>query len=205
MNASVQATDSGGRRTFRRAITFLVLALPCIALADPPSWAPAHGWRKKHDPAYAGYSGRSWEYDYGVQSGHCNREDIGAVLGGIAGGTIGAQVGSGSGRVVAVVVGTVVGAAVGAEIGRRMDRTDRSCVGHALELARDGQSVAWRNPASGVTFQLTPLPQPATRDGCRRFRLVATGRFGLSEGRATACPDPQGVWDLAPEALMSRR
>ena len=27
-------------------------------LASPPDWAPAHGWRKKNDPAYAGYSGR---------------------------------------------------------------------------------------------------------------------------------------------------
>ena len=205
MNAHVQTTGSGGRRGIRRALALLVLALPCIAIAAPPSWAPAPGWRKKNDPTYAGYSGRTWDDDYGVRSGSCNREDVGAVLGGIAGGVAGAELGPDGGRAVAIVIGTVIGAAVGAEIGRRMDKADRSCVGHALELARDGQSVTWINPASGVTYQLTPVAQLAASDACRRFRLIATGSFGLSEGRATACPGANGVWNLAPEAKMSRR
>jgi surface antigen len=193
------------RRVLRRALVLVAIALPCIALADPPSWAPAHGWRKKHDPTYAGYSGRSWNDDFGVQSGRCNREDVGAILGGLAGGTVGAEVGKDGGRAVAIVVGTVIGAAIGAEIGRRMDKTDRSCVGHSLELARQGQSVTWVNDASGVTYQLTPVDQAQASDGCRRFLLIATGAFGLSEGRTTACPGTDGVWDLPPEAKMTRR
>jgi surface antigen len=200
-----QVTGSRERRTFSRAFAILTLALPCIALAAPPSWAPAHGWRKKNDPAYAGYSGRSWNDDYGVQSGHCNREDVGAVLGGITGGAVGAEIGRDGSRAVAIVVGTVIGAAIGAEIGRRMDRTDRSCAGHALELARDGQSVTWMNAATGVTWQITPVDQAVSADGCRKFRLIATGKFGLSEGRTTACPGDDGTWDLAPEVKMSRR
>jgi surface antigen len=140
-----------------------------------------------------------------VQSGHCNREDVGAVLGGITGGVIGAEVGQDGNRAVAIVVGTVIGAAIGAEIGRRMDKTDRSCAGHALELARDGQSVTWMNAATGVTWQLTPVDQAVSVDGCRKFRLIATGKFGLSEGRTTACPGDDGTWDLAPEVKMSRR
>jgi surface antigen len=103
------------------------------------------------------------------------------------------------------VVGTVIGAAIGAEIGRRMDRTDRSCVGHSLELARQGQRVTWMNSATGVTYQLTPVDQSPASDGCRRFLLIATGAFGLSEGRTTACPGTDGVWDLPPEAKMTRR
>jgi surface antigen len=200
-----QVTGSRERRTVFRAFAILMLALPCLALAAPPSWAPAHGWRKKNDPAYAGYSGRSWNDDYGVQSGHCNREDVGAVLGGITGGAVGAEIGRDGSRAVAIVVGTVIGAAIGAEIGRRMDKTDRSCAGHALELARDGQSVTWINAATGVTWQLTPVDQAVSADGCRKFRLIATGKFGLSEGRTTACPGDDGTWDLAPEVKMSRR
>jgi surface antigen len=200
-----QVTGSRERRTVFRAFAILMLALPCLALAAPPSWAPAHGWRKKNDPAYAGYSGRSWSDDYGVQSGHCNREDVGAVLGGITGGAVGAEIGRDGSRAVAIVVGTVIGAAIGAEIGRRMDKTDRSCAGHALELARDGQSVTWINAATGVTWQLTPVDQAVSADGCRKFRLIATGKFGLSEGRTTACPGDDGTWDLAPEVKMSRR
>src|SRR5262245_15623667 len=111
--------------------------------ADPPSHAPAHGWRKKHDPYYVGYTGRQWDHDYGIVEGHCNREEIATAVGAVIGGVIGSQVGDDSGRVVAIVVGTVIGAAIGHAIGRELDDRDRACVGHALELASDGQSVRW--------------------------------------------------------------
>jgi surface antigen len=185
------------------------MALPCAALATPPAWAPAHGWRKQNDPTYAGYSGRAWDYDYGVRSGACDRDRIGQVLGGViggvAGGAIGSEVASGrTERNVAIVVGTVVGAAIGSEIGRRMDRTDRSCVGHSLELADYGQSVRWTNPNTRVTYQLTPLDAEHGHDGCRRFLLIAHGSFGLNEGRTVACTDGRGVWQLEDDRLTRR-
>ena len=142
--------DLRARRVLARLALVLLIALPCIALAAPPAWAPAHGWRKKHDPAYAGYSGRQWERDYGVSLGRCDRAAVGAVLGGAAGGVIGSQVGEGGQRGVATVIGAVIGATVGAEIGRRMDQADRSCVGHALELATPGQTVTWTNRNTAV-------------------------------------------------------
>lgn len=194
-----------GQDILAKVIVATALALPCIALATPPSWAPAHGWRKKNDPTYAGHSGRQWDYDYGVRTGRCDRTEIGAVLGGVAGAAIGSEVGKGDNRVVAMVVGTVIGAAIGAEIGRRMDKTDRYCVGHALELADAGETVSWSNPATRVSYQLTPLDRGVSENGCRKFRLVATGGFGLSEGRTTACTDSNGVWNLAPDARMTRR
>ena len=193
------------RRILPKALVVTALTLPCLALATPPPWAPAHGWRKKNDPTYPGYSGHYWEYDYGVRSGHCDRAEIGAVLGGVAGAVIGSEVGKGDNRVVAMVVGTVIGAAIGSEIGRHMDKTDRYCVGHALELAKPGQTVSWSNPNTRVNYQLTPLDKGVSEDGCRKFRLVATGGFGLSEGRTTACAGPDGVWNLAPDARMTRR
>jgi len=193
------------RRILGRALLVLLVTLPCIALATPPSWAPAHGWRKKNDPGYAGYSGRSWSDDYGVHSGRCDRTAVGAVLGGVAGGVIGAEAGKGDQRTVAIVVGTVIGAVIGAEIGRRMDKADRSCVGHALELAAPGQAVTWTNPATGVSYKLTPSEPRQGSNGCRKFRLVATGTFGLSEGRTVACPAPDGTWSLSPEVQLGRR
>lgn len=183
----------------------LLLSLPTAVPADPPDWAPAHGWRRQHDGTYAGYSGHAWTSDYGVQSGRCDRAGIGALLGGLAGGAIGAGVSGDGSRVVAIAVGTVIGAAIGADIGRRMDKADRACTGHALELAAAGKTVTWINGGSGITYQLTPLDVKPSADGCRRFRLVATGPFGLSEGRATACPDDEGTWQLAPEARLSQR
>jgi surface antigen len=193
------------RRILARALLALLIALPCIALAAPPSWAPAHGWRKKNDPTYAGYSGRSWSDDYGVRSGRCDRAEVGAVLGGVAGGVIGAEAGKGDQRAVAIVVGTVIGAVIGAEIGRRMDQADRSCVGHTLELAAPGQTVTWTNANTGVSYKLTPSDKSEGANGCRKFRLVATGGFGLSEGRTVACPAPDGTWNLSPEVQLGRR
>ena len=205
LEPAVPALSPRTRRIVARALLVLCIALPCIALATPPSWAPAHGWRKKNDPAYAGYSGRSWDSDYGVRSGRCDRAGIGAVLGGVAGGVIGSEVGKGDGRTVAIVVGTVIGASIGAEIGRRMDQTDRSCVGHALELAAPGQTVTWSNINTGVAYKLTPNDADAGAGGCRRFRLTATGSFGLSEGRTVACPSADGTWTLSPEIKLGRR
>jgi surface antigen len=203
--SSWQSLDPRTRRVLVRLLLALLIALPCIAIATPPSWAPAHGWRTKNDPHYAGYSGRSWERDYGVSDGRCDRAQIGAVLGGVAGGAIGADVGRGDQRAVAIVLGTVIGATIGAEIGRRMDRTDRSCVGHALELAGPDQTVRWTNYNTGVAYQLTPRRAELTDDGCRKFRLVATGSFGLSEGRAVACPSPDGTWSLASDTRLGQR
>jgi surface antigen len=193
----------------QRAGIALLMALPCAALATPPSWAPAHGWRKQNDPTYAGYSGRAWDYDYGVRSGSCDRGRIGQVLGGVvggvAGGAIGGEIAKGStDRSVAIVIGTVIGAAIGSEVGRRMDKTDRSCVGHSLELADYGQSVRWTNPNTRVTYQLTPLDAEQGLDGCRRFLLIAHGSFGLSEGRTVACTDGSGVWQSEDDRLTRR-
>ncbi len=49
------------------ALAALAAALTLPALADPPSHAPAHGWRKKNDPYYVGYTGRHWNDDFGVR------------------------------------------------------------------------------------------------------------------------------------------
>jgi len=202
---SIQSLDPRTRRVLARVLLVLLIALPCIALATPPAWAPAHGWRKKNDPEYAGYSGRQWVDDYGVSDGRCDRAEIGAVLGGVTGGVIGAEVGKGENRAVATVVGAVIGAAIGAEIGRRMDKADRSCVGHSLELASPGQTIKWTNHNTGVAYQLTPRSEEVTAAGCRKFRLVATGSFGLSEGRAVACPAPDGTWTLASDTRLGQR
>jgi uncharacterized membrane protein YeaQ/YmgE (transglycosylase-associated protein family) len=201
------------RASVRKAGLALVVAIPCAVMAAPPDWAPAHGWRKKHDPNYAGYkgySGKDWDSDYGVQSGSCDRgrvgQVVGGVVGGVAGGAIGAEVAKNSeNRTVAIVVGTVIGAAIGSEVGRRMDKTDRSCVGHSLELVAANQSVKWTNPNTRVTYQLTPLEDRPREDGCRRFRLIAHGAFGLSEGRTMACPDGAGAWRLAEDRRVSQR
>lgn len=167
--------------------------------ADPPDHAKAHGWRKKNDPHYVGYTGRNWERDYGVVAGSCNRKEIGTVVGAVVGGAIGSQVGDGNGRTVAIILGSVLGAVVGREIGRDLDEGDRACVGHALELAKSGQPVRWLNEQTKVNYVLTPLAAIAgdSKD-CRRFAIKAThgGKSKTSKGRA--CRGSEGNWKMVP-------
>lgn len=166
------------------------------ALSDPPDHAPAHGWRKKHDPRYVGYTGREWDRDYGVREGSCHRKEIGTVVGAVVGGAIGSQIGDGTGRTVAIIVGSVLGGVIGREIGEDLDEADRGCFGHALELAEPGRAVRWINDRTHVSYALTPL---ATKDSknCRRFKLKTTEgkkKGKTSEGRA--CRDGDGVWRM---------
>jgi surface antigen len=181
-----------------RTLALTMTLIVSVAWADPPDHAKAHGWRKKHDPQYIGYTGRNWERDYGVAAGSCNRKEIGTVIGAVVGGAIGSQIGDGNGRTVAIIVGSVLGAVVGREIGRDLDDGDRACVGHALELAKSGQPVRWLNEQTRVNYVLTPLAAAAgdSKD-CRRFSIKAShqGKAKTSKGRA--CRSSDGSWKMA--------
>ena len=55
-----------------------------------------------------------------------------------------------------------------------MDRSDRACFGHSLELLEDGHRVRWDGARQGMYYTLTPDGR-FERDGrvCRNFTLVA--------------------------------
>jgi surface antigen len=165
--------------------------------ADPPKHAPAHGWRKKHDPYYVGYSGKHWEHDYDIQSGRCNREAIATVLGSVAGAVIGNRTSEPENRTVATIVGAVAGALVGKWIGRRLDDADRGCVGHALEVGKSGQSVAWTNDTTGVRYEMVP-GSDRQRNGstCRNFALKASSGSEKTSRQGIACQSNPGVWEI---------
>ena len=171
-----------------------LIALPEPLLAEPPPWAPAHGWRKKNDPNYVGYTGRKWEKDYGVIDGQCDATAVGAVVGGAIGGVVGSRA-SKENRPVAILVGTVIGAAIGAKIGRQIDETDRACMGHALELAGENKSVRWKNNATGVTYQLTPTRNVGDRKSpCREFTTEMSVGSRKDSVSGVACRRGAGDW-----------
>lgn len=189
---------------FDRFTKMIFAALLCAsvlvsgtALSDPPDHAKAHGWRKKHDPRYVGYTGRGWEEDYGVREGTCNRKAIGTVVGAVLGGVVGSQVGDGDGRTVAIIVGSVLGGIIGREIGKELDEGDRGCIGHALELAEPGRSVRWVNDATHVSYIVTPLAINAKDPkNCRRFKLQASAGKKKEDSDGRACRDSSGVWKI---------
>jgi surface antigen len=184
-------------RFLRVATLALTVAVSAPAVADPPSHAPAHGWRKKNDPYYVGYTGRHWTDDYGIRGGRCDRDRVGAVLGAAVGGAIGAAVADDDNRLIAVLAGAAIGAVVGHEIGDSMDDDDRACFGHSLELLEDGARVSWDGAREGMAYILSP-DRRFERDGrvCRHFTLVREfdGRELTREG--AACRFGEGDWRM---------
>jgi len=168
----------------------LAVAAP-IALADPPPHAPAHGWRKKH----RGYTGYEWYDDYGIAGGRCDRERVGTVLGAVAGGAIGAAVSDRDDRLIAVLAGAAIGGILGKEIGESMDRNDRACFGHSLELLPDGRQVRWDGSRRGMYYSLTPNRR-FERDGlvCRRFTLIRHYAGGMTTRTGNACRYSDDEW-----------
>jgi surface antigen len=189
-------------RSIAQAAALAVVSLFAIwsvaSLADPPPHAPAHGWRKKHDPDYVGYSGRHWEQDFEISSGRCNREAVATVLGGVVGGVVGSRVASSDNRAVATLVGAIAGAVIGHRIGHELDEADRGCFGHALEIAGSGQRVVWTNDTTRVRYELSPGAD-RSRNGatCRAYTLVTVvGRERASES-GVACQSQPGLWQVS--------
>jgi surface antigen len=177
--------------------TLSATLLSSLALAEPPAHAPAHGWRKKNDPTYQGYTGTQWQRDYGVTSGRCNREEIGAVLGGAAGAVIGSR-SSEEHRVVATILGATAGALIGAAIGRELDDADRGCLAHALEIGQAGRKVTWTNSRTGVTYVLVPdAGKKSKGKACRGFVLTASQGKKKEERKGNACQSAAGSWEIS--------
>lgn len=170
----------------------LAVCLAAPVYADPPHHAPAHGHykeKKKAKHRHHGRSGAVYVADYGVSSGRCNRDEIGAVIGGVTGAVIGSQVADREDRVVGMVVGGVLGAVLGHAIGDSMDERDRACMGHALELGRPGVPVVWNG--GGHRYHFTPRGD--ARDGCRYATLAVDGR---KPREVLACPGGRGEWSV---------
>ena len=123
-------------RSMLLGLTLAAIAAP--AFADPPDWAPAHGWRDHHEdnggpryvwarvervtPIYArsGYPVRrevcQQQPGYVVSQERYHSgsgSTAGTLLGAVIGGALGNQVGHGDGRAAATIAGAVVGGAIG--------------------------------------------------------------------------------------------
>lgn len=119
------------------------------------------------------------------------------VIGGLLGGLLGAQAGDHHMRPVAIVAGTLIGASIGGSIGSYMDETDRLRVGQTLETVRTGVSSTWRNPDSGVQYQVTPTSTYETAQGpCREYTMDALIGGKKQQVYGTACRQADGSWKI---------
>lgn len=131
------------RRTPIIALVAAACLVPATAQADPPPWAPAHGWRDHHEGGdwdggdrdggwrrervYAerplGPRDRIWRGSDGNY--HCRRSDgtTGLIVGAAVGGLVGRALDGGRDR----TLGTVLGLTGGALLGRSIDRGNLRC------------------------------------------------------------------------------
>ena len=118
------------------AAAALALTLPAApAAADPPPWAPAHGWRAKQDARVYDRYGRYYEPRRINRGDRIWRGNDGRYYcrrgNGTTGLIIGAAGGALAGRAIDTrgerATGTIIGAAVGALLGREIDRGEVRC------------------------------------------------------------------------------
>jgi surface antigen len=131
-----------------------------------------------------------------------NKTTGGTVLGGIGGGLAGAQFGRGSGNLAATAIGTLLGAFAGSEVGKSLDRSDEMYANRAgaqaFESAPSGRSIAWNNPDSGASGNVTPTRTYEAAPGqyCREYRQTILVGGRQQESYGTACRQPDGQWKV---------
>lgn len=153
------------------AATFALLASPVPAAADPPPWAPAHGWRAQHEPVA--------HVPLGIDLGRCDRALVGDAVAGV----------------IATPPGRPL---VTGKVGRRMDVVDHYCVIQILEFGRSGRRVAWYNPERDAAFRVIPLRAYEMESGrhCREYTTRAWIAGRSEQVYGTACRQPDGSWEV---------
>lgn len=162
------------------ACAALALTLNAVAADEAPGAppeAPGTAQAAVAGPGgYVGYTGRTWSADFGVTRGRCDRAAVAKSLSDPANAAPG---------------GSTLAALAGVEL----DDADRACAALALELARNGRTVAWSS--GGLRHALT-ASRDAVRGGqpCRGFVLRTTGAKAATV-RGVACQPDGGVWAVA--------
>ncbi|WP_425403070.1 RT0821/Lpp0805 family surface protein [Hwanghaeella sp.] len=136
--------------------------------------------------------------------GTISREDKlahGAIAGAIVGGALGYEViGSGSGQLVGLVVGAAVGSGAGYVLADRLTQLDLRTMNKStyegLTERPTGETVAWNNPDSGNSGEITPLRTFLSNDGklCRDYRRTVNVAGEVQHTTHTACRNGRGDW-----------
>ena len=134
--------------------------------------------------------------------GQAPKQTMGTIMGAGLGALAGSQMGSGKGQMVAVAMGTLAGAMIGNSIGESLDRADRAYANRAQQTAHAapvGKTIAWNNPKSGHSGEVTP-----TRDGydrssgayCREYQTTIWVDGEEQAAYGTSCQQRDGAWQI---------
>lgn len=132
---------------------------------------------------FIGYTGKSWESDYGVLRGHCDSRLIQAE---ISNGNIGDQM--------AYVEADGIFKSIFPDT-ELIDSfsIDSHCFGHTMELVPSGQAVRWQNPANGINVYVSP---GAKSDTCRTYLGVTVLNGEKRKFRGEMCSPSKGLWRI---------
>jgi surface antigen len=123
---------------------------------------------------------------------------IGAAGGATVGGLIAAAASANPAAIAASVVG---GLLVGGLIGNLLDERDKKlqaeAAQRALETAKTGQTVTWKNPDSGHSGTVTPTKTVQTPSGyCRDYQATVEIEGKQEKATGRACRQPDGTWQI---------
>ena len=176
------------------ALAALLVGLPVAlapAYADPPSWAPAHGYRAKQ-----AYQGLNFDPSFtACDTGLTGSDLVGGAIGATIGGLIGSQIGDGRGQMAATGAGVLLGAILGIQAMSSMTPADEGCAMQTLERAPEDQTVRWQNPDTNAHYTVTPT-RTTEENGryCREYTTTVTIGGKLEEAYGRACRQPDGSW-----------
>ena len=188
------------------ALTLSFIVPP--AVADPPPWAPAHGYRDKkgkgkYKKKKRTYVQEAYRLPPGLRNGWCQPDlfdprVVGALIGAAGGGYVGSTVGKGRGKLAATAIGTLVGAVIGHSVGDSLAQAEAVCFSQTFEHAPDRETIAWRGSQNGSQYQVTPQKTVKTASGeyCREYTAKATVGGKQVDTYGTACRQPDGSWKL---------
>lgn len=132
---------------------------------------------------------------FAAATGCARKEHTGAVIGGTLGGWFGSQIGTGVGRLAATTAGVLGGSYIGGRIGRAMDEADRMRAHQTLERTPTGETVAWTNPDTGTSYEITPTRTYESQGSpCREYTAEAWIGGEREVVTGTACRQADGSW-----------
>lgn len=178
------------------AISSLALSLISISAQASSKISKSHN-ASKSAAGFLGMADNRWPKDFGVMSGHCDREAISSVLAGAVGGALGSPIMRGDNHATAILVGNTLSAALTEKLGKDLDLGDRACLGHSLELAKNKHNVAWTNNISGVRYVFTPTKTLKEKTAvCREYSLQASTTTKKLKTTGKACRAEAGEWTV---------
>jgi surface antigen len=133
-------------------------------------------------------------FTLGFLSG-CNptKQEIGQVGGAVLGGVVASNVAGGS--TLGTIAGTLGGAWLGGYLGKQMDDSDKAQTSQTLETAKTNQTVAWKNPDTGKSYEVTPTrTYQENNQPCRDFTTTAMIDGKKQTVKGKACRQKDGMW-----------